>query len=179
MQAYVFPKQFSSDEVVTTKEGRTVTMKTYVDNGKIRTETSMNGMVMTSIVRTDQQKMYSVLASQKMVMVLPLDPEKIKQMLPPGSGGDAQVEKVGSEPVDSIATDKYKITNSDGKVLFLWVDAARQCPVKMASQDGAFTMTWKNFQTGPQDAALFEPPADYRMINMPQPAVAPPPGGGG
>jgi hypothetical protein len=167
--AYVFPKQFSSDEVVTTKEGRTITMKTYVDNGKIRTETSVNGMAMTSIVRTDQQKMYSVLASQKMVMVVPLDPEKVKQMLPPGSGGDAKVEKVDSEPLDGVATDKYKITNNNGKVLFLWVDAARQSPIKLASEDGTFTIAWKNFQSGPQDAALFEPPADYRIVNMMQP----------
>ncbi len=37
----------------------------------------------------------------------------------------------------------------------------------MAAEDGKFTIVWKNFQSGPQDPALFEPPADYQKIAMP------------
>jgi hypothetical protein len=29
------------------------------------------------------------------------------------------------------------------------------------------TILWKNYKAGPQDAALFEPPADYKVMTMP------------
>ena len=176
--AYAYPKQFSADQVITTKDGATLTSKMYMDNGKMRSEMNQDGMQIVSIVRPDQQKMYSVLASQKMVMVMPLDPEKIKRVMPPGSGGDGKIETVGPDTVDGVAVTKYKMTTGDGKVLFLWVDTARQFPVKMASEDGSFTMLWKNFQAGPQDAALFEPPSGYQVVNLPASINVPPPGGG-
>jgi hypothetical protein len=176
--AYTFPKQFSADEIATTKDGATITMKTFMDSGKIRTEINSNGMQMVSILRPDQQKMYSVMTAQKMVMVMPLDAAKLKQMLPPGSGGDAKMETVGPDTVDGLAAIKYKITSDSGKVVFLWVGVASQFPVQAAADDGSFTLVYKNFQTGPQDAALFEPPSGYQVMNMPSSPGAPPPAGG-
>jgi outer membrane lipoprotein-sorting protein len=179
--AYAFPKQYSADEVMTTKDGTSRTIKTYMDNGKVRTEISANGTQIVAIVRPDQQKMYSVMAAQKMIMVVPLDAEKLKQMAPPGAGGDAKVETVGPDPVDGVAATKYKVTNDNGKVVYFWVDAAKQVPIKLISDDGTFTITWTNFQTGPQDASLFEPPTGYQVINMPAApgASGAPPAGGG
>ncbi|MCE0499360.1 MAG: DUF4412 domain-containing protein [Methylacidiphilales bacterium] len=176
--AYVYPKQFSADEVMTTKDGGTMTMKTYMDNGKVRNEVNTNGMQIVSIVRPDQQKMYQVMVAQKMVMVVPLDPVKIKRMTPPGSDGDGKFETVGPDTVDGVAATKYKMTSRDGKVIFLWVGVTSQFPIKLTSDDGSFTLAWKNFQAGPQDAALFEPPSDYQVINMPTAPGAPPPGNG-
>ena len=155
-----------------------LTVKIYMDNGKLRNEVTANGMQMVSIVRPDQQKMYSVMTAQKMVMVMPLDPEKIKRVMPLGSGGDGKIETVGPDTVDGVAATKYKMTTGEGKVNFLWVDAARRFPVKIASEDGSFTILWKNFQVGPQDAALFEPPSGYQVMNMPAMPGVPPPGGG-
>jgi hypothetical protein len=173
--AYVYPKQFSADEVLTTKDGGTMTLKTYMDNGKIRNEVNANGTQMVSIIRPDQQKMYQAMVAQKMMMVVPLDSAKLKQILPPGSGGDEKVVTVGPDTVEGVAAIKYKMTPRDGKVVFLWVDAARQVPLKLATEDGTVTILWKNFQVGPQDAALFEPPSGYQVMNMP---TAPPPGSG-
>jgi hypothetical protein len=33
--------------------------------------------------------------------------------------------------------------------------------------DGSLTVKWKNFVAGPQDAALFDPPAGYQIVDMP------------
>jgi outer membrane lipoprotein-sorting protein len=175
--AYTFPKQYSADVVVTTGQGQTMTMKTYRDTDKIRTEMSANGMQVVSIIRPDQQKMYSVMVAQKMVMVMPFDPAKAKQMMTPGSGSDVKVELVGPEAAEGVAATKYKITNKDGKVIFVWVDPATSVPVKIAADDGSFTEVFKNFQAGPQDASLFEPPAGYQVMNMPS-APSMPPGAG-
>jgi hypothetical protein len=162
--------QYSADQVVTTARG-TMTNKVYVDNGKIRTEMNANGMQIVSIVRPDQNKVYSVMVTSKMVMVMPYDPSKVSGQ--PTTAG-SKFETVGPDTADGVACIKYKATASDGKVSFYWADASTKLPVKMASEDGAYTIEWKNYQTGPQDAALFEPPAGFQVMNMPG---APPPAG--
>src|SRR5580658_9837886 len=121
----------------------------------------------------DQQKVSTVLPSQKKVTVRQLfTPEVIVDknqlaMVSLNFGKNAKVEKIDSESLDGVATDKYKLTLSDGKapggVGILWIDAPKQSPIKFASEDGALTVEWKSFQPGPQDAALFEPPAGYRI----------------
>jgi hypothetical protein len=172
---YVFPKQFSSDETVTTKDGNVINIKAYMDNGKVRSEVNRSGMQIISIIRPDEQKMFTVLEAQKMVMASALDPAKLKQYLPPGSGGDAKMETVGPDTIDGTPATKYKITSDNGKVVYLWVGTASQFPLKLTPDDGGFTLVWKNFQAGPQDPSLFEPPAGYQVINAP--AGMPAPGG--
>ncbi len=160
-------KQYSADEVITTKDGTSVTVKAYMDNGKMRNEMNTHGMNVVSIIRPDEKKMYSVMPAQKMVMEMPLDPEKMKAKMPSTSGDDGKFELVGPDMVDGAACTKYKMTSKDNKVFFWWVKDATKAPVKMTSDDGSFTIVWKNYKAGPQDAALFEPPAGYQVMNMP------------
>jgi len=171
-------KQYSADMLMTSGEGKTITSKFYTDSGKIRTEINTGGMQVVSIIRPDQQKMYSVMVAQKMVMEMPYDPEKMKKQVAAASGPEGKFELVGPDPVDGVACTKYKVTGPDGKVVFYWINAAQKTPVKMAAEDGTFNIVWKNYQVGPQDAALFEPPADYQKIAMPSLPSAPatPPG---
>lgn len=161
-------KQFSADMVITTDKGQNITQKIYNDSGKVRTEMSMQGMQMVSIVRPDQQKVYSVMVAQKMVMVMPYDPEKYKKMMVASSGPQGKFELVGPDTVEGVVCTKYKVTSDkDNKVFFMWVDAATKVPVKMMAEDNSVTILWKNYKTGPQDPALFEPPADYKVMSMP------------
>ena len=160
-------KPFSADMVITTDKGQNITQKIYNDSGKVRTEMSMQGMQMVSIVRPDQQKVYSVMVAQKMVMVMPYDPEKYKKMMVASSGPQGKFELVGPDTVEGVVCTKYKVTSDkDNKVFFFWTDSGK-APVKMAAEDGSVTILWKNYQAGPQDPALFEPPADYQIMQMP------------
>ncbi|HUB67309.1 MAG TPA: hypothetical protein VL981_07490 [Candidatus Methylacidiphilales bacterium] len=181
--AYIFPKQFSADEIVTTKRPNDIeTRKTYVDKDKIRWDVGDQAAL---IFRMDQQKLYIMLPSQKKVTVRPLTSPGMKMSeneLAVSSlnfGDNTKVEEIGSEPLDGVATDRYKLTLSDGKapggVGTLWINAAKQSPIKFTSDDGALTIEWKNFQPGSQDAALFEPPADYQVINVPDDLYKPKP----
>jgi hypothetical protein len=160
-------KQFSADEVMTMKDGMSVASKVYTDNGKVRTEINQSGMQMISIIRPDQKKMYTVMPAQKMVMTMALDPAKMNN-IPSTSFDDFKFESIGPDLVDGAACTKYKMTAAKGgKVFFWWVNVATKAPVKMASEDGTFTVSLKNYKVGPQDAALFEPPADYQVMAMP------------
>ena len=103
-----------------------------MDNGKVRNEMNTHGMDVVLIIRPDEKKMYSVMLAQKMVMEMPLDPEKMKAKLPPTSGDDGKFELVGPDTVDGAACTKYKVTSSkDNKVFFWWVNDATKAPVKM------------------------------------------------
>jgi hypothetical protein len=162
-------KQYSSDEVLTPKVGTPLTMKEYTDNGKVRTEMSMHGMQVIAIIRPDQLKAYSVLPAQKMVMVNPYDPTKVKIASHPTPGVDAKFEVVGPDTLDGVACTKYKVTSlKENKVFFWWVNNATNAPVKMMAEDGSFSLAWSNYKAGPQDPALFEPPAGYQVMNAPQ-----------
>jgi hypothetical protein len=169
-------KQFSAEQTVTAGS-TTMTSKVFSDNGKMRTEMTTGGMQMISIVRPDLQKVYSVMVSQKMVMEMPYDPGKYSQQIA-NSGADGKFESVGSDTVDGVACTKYKITSKDNKVSYMWVDAAKKTPVKLAAEDNSYTVLWKNYKAGPQDASLFEPPADYQVMKMPG-APGGAPGGSG
>lgn len=159
---------FSADVEITTKKGPTSQQHICCDNGKIRSEMTAHGMAITSIVRPDQQKIYAILASQKMVMEIPYNRESFKDEMALMNDGHLKFELVSSDTVDGIACNKYRVTPDSGtKTYLFWLDAARKAPLKMAAEDGTFSLVWKSYQAGPQDAALFEVPAGYSIMNMP------------
>jgi len=163
---FIFPKQYSADMVIATKDGIAVTSKFATDSGKIRAEMEMRGMTVVSIVRPDLQKVYRLMVDRKLVMEMPYDPEQFKKV-PLTAGTDEKFAVIGPDTVDGVPCTKYQTTSAEGKVAFLWVDVAKQVPVKMAAEDGSYSVQWKNYKAGPQDAALFEPPADYQKMGIP------------
>lgn len=170
-----FDKAYSADQIITTRDGMTVNSKLYCDNGRVRTEMNTSGMNIVAIILPDQQKVYTIMEAQKMVMVMPYDPAKYKKMMIGTPGFDGKFEAAGSETVEGVACNKYKVT-TDGKVYDMWINPATRQPVKLAAEDGAFTLVWKNYVAGPQDPALFQVPAGYQTMNMP--AMPGMPGGG-
>jgi len=165
---FAMDKQYSADLLITTGQGETITQKVYSDNGKIRTEMTMQNMQMVMIIRPDQQKIYQVMVGQKMVMEMPYDPNKFKKQMVAASGPQGKFEVVGSETFGGVACTKYKVTSSkDKNVFFFWIDASTKVPVKMTAEDKSVTILWKNYKVGPQDDSLFEVPADYQVMAMP------------
>jgi hypothetical protein len=172
---FVLDKAYSAEQLVTTRDGHEITSKIYVDDGRIRSEMTMQGMDIIAIVLPAQQKVYSIMPAQNMVMVMPYDPAKYGKYMIGTPGFEGKFDPVGPDTVDGVACNKYKVTTHD-KTYFLWVDAAKKQPVKMAAEDGSFTSSWKNYQAGPQPATLFDIPTGYQVMDMP--AMPNMPGGG-
>jgi hypothetical protein len=162
----IFDKSFRAEQQVTMRDGTSMATKVFFDNGKIRVEMAPHGMNVTALVLPDAGKVYSILDAQKMVMVMPYDAAKYKMFLVGTPSFDGKIEQVGTETINGIFCNKYKVTAAN-KIYDFWIDAAKKQPVKIAAEDGAFTATWKNYQAGPQDPALFVVPADYQMVVMP------------
>ncbi len=161
-------KEYSADLSIVTKDGQTIESKTYVSGDKMRGSVSMGGMQMETIVRKDKQKIYQVMDAQKMVMEMDYDPAKFMQGRTAAAFGPmGKFELVGPDTVDGVVCTKYKVTSDKGESYFFWLDVAHKAPVEMAAVNGSFTVKWKNYKVGPQDPALFEVPADYQVMAMP------------
>jgi hypothetical protein len=83
---------------------------------------------------------------------------------------DVEITEVGGDTVEGIAATKYKMIMKDGSAGgFLWLTSEGiTVKMDMLSKDGhdknRTTVTLKNLVIGPQDAALFDPPADYKAM---------------
>ena len=165
---FAMDKEYSADVAITTKDSTTLQGRTFVSGDKLRSEMTMDGMAMVTIIRKDEKKIYQVMTAQKMVMAMPYDPDKFKGRMTSSFGPEGKFDLVGPETVDGVATTKYKVTSDKTKqVVYFWLDVANKVPVKMTTEDGAFSIEWKNYSVGPQDAALFEPPSNYQVMPMP------------
>ena len=163
---FVFAKQYSANVATTTKSGNTLESKMYVDGGKLRSDAIVNGISMIVIFRPDLQKIYGLQVDRKAVTETPMEPGKYKKMMGP-FGPEMKFEWVGSEAIVGVPCIKYKGTLGEGKVCFLWVDGAKQIPVKLAAEDGSYTVRWESYKPGPQDASLFEVPSGYEITTSP------------
>jgi negative regulator of sigma E activity len=165
---FAMEKHYSADLAITTKDGRAIQSKTYVDGDKMRSDVTMNGMAMAIIVRKDIQKIYQLMESQKMVMESDYNPDKFPGRTAASFGPEGTFALVGPDTVDGVACTKYTVTSDKTRqVFYFWLDTARKVPVQMAAVDGSLTVKWKNFTVGPQDASLFEVPAGYQVMTMP------------
>jgi len=163
-----FSKQFSADMIITGEGGHVIKQKIFTDNGKTRMVMDAGSGPMIMIVLPDQQKIYTVMESQKMIMVMPYDSQKMDQQMALMTGLDRKYENLGPEDVEGVACIKYRFVSEEKKAYDLWVDAARKTPVKMAAEDHSFSMLFKNYQVGPQDVTLFTvPTTGYQTMTMP------------
>lgn len=159
---FVFPKQYRLEMTSTMKGHPPLTSEIFEDNGKRRTEVDLNGR-RVFIVRPDLGKVYQIIVDRKIVLQRPFNLSNSQLGM---TGPSAKLEPLDTEDLDGVPCTKYRVTTS-GRIWFLWVDTAKQAPVKSASENGVATNAYKNYQEGPQDPALFELPADYQVMPMP------------
>ena len=128
---FAMDKPCSADLTITMKQGMTIHTKAYLDGDKMRSDMKMNGMDMTSIIRKDERKIYQVMVSQKMVLVMDYDPDKLKgySVVDSAFGPEGKFELVGPDTVDGVACTKYKVTSDKSKQIFyFWLDVAASVP---------------------------------------------------
>ncbi len=166
---FAMDKQYSAELMVMMKDGTTFRGKSFIDGDKLRSNMTVNGMDTVIIIRKDLLKIWMVLDAQKLVMEAPYDPAKFKGQAAASFGPEGKFEVIGPESMDGIPCTKYKVTSLDGKnVVFFWLDLQHKVPVRMEAEDHAYILKWRDYQTGPQDSALFELPANYQVMDMPE-----------
>jgi hypothetical protein len=172
-----WPDQFSADQVMTTPRGSKAE-KIFVDGGKSRSEARNNegGLITIGIVRYDQNKVYGVDPSRKRCTEMAINSPTISTK---AAMTESHWELMGSEVVNGVKSDKYKVTNEmPGRAssALVWFSQVTKVPVRMFLLEGNFTCDWSNLKKGPQDPKLFEPPEDYKKLILPssKPVAQPP-----
>ena len=144
--------------------------KTYVKGNKVRNEVQAAGLASIHILRPDKNLMWIVMPQQKAYMEMPITPEAQQKMLALTDNQKAAMKKVGTETVNGYTCDKYETTMShQGKSMkvFSWVATDLGMPIKIVSEDGSFSMEYKDIKPGQVADSLFEVPQDYQKMKMP------------
>jgi hypothetical protein len=156
---------FSADMVSTVRGGGSFAGKTFVSGDKSRMEAA--GAI--TITRIDKGVTWMIVPEQNMFIEQPIDVSKVAgttDKIP----GELERSLLGREAVGKISADKYRVayTENGRKVAVLqWIDPASGIPVKTASEDGGWSVEYKNLVVGAQPDSLFEVPQQYSKMAMP------------
>lgn len=161
---YELPKEYSVDLVVSSG-GVESKIKTFTSGKMARSEMNAMGMNQVSIVK--DQKVYVLMPNKKyMEMKVPDRTMNNLQSI----SDEAKWEKLGEEEIDGTPVIKWKVIaqlNPQQKAeTTFWTDKKTGYPRR--SQVDAAVVNWENFKPGPQEPSLFEVPADYTKLEMPQ-----------
>jgi hypothetical protein len=164
-----FAIEFSADTITTVKDGPTMTGKIYFKPDRFKMDMKTHED-MSMIARVDKKVMWSIMEKQKTYMEMPLD-LKNKPKVDEKFEGEIERKEVGRETIDGHPTKKYLITfqvNDKKSQVFQWLATDIKFPVKTASIDGSWAQEFKNIKIGSQPDSLFEVPAGYQKMQMPQ-----------
>jgi hypothetical protein len=164
-----FATEFSADTITKFQDQGEMHGKMFFKPDKFRMEMKMHGdMIM--ITRIDKKVAWNVMPSEKMYMEMPIDLSK-KPRVEEKFEGEIERKQVGTETIDGHPTKKYLITykvdNKQDQV-YQWMATDINFPVKTAAVDGSWIQEFKNIKMGSQPDSLFEVPAGYQKIQMPQ-----------
>ena len=164
-----FAIEFSADTVTTVKDGPAMAGKIYFKPDRFKMDMKTHED-MSMIARVDKKIMWNIMAKQKIYMEMPLD-LKNRPKVDEKFEGEIDRKEVGSETIDGHPTKKYLITfqvNDKKSQVFQWLATDIQFPVKTAAIDGSWAQEFRNIKIGPQPDSLFELPAGYEKLEMPQ-----------
>ena len=155
-------QEFSADMVSRTGK-ETTNAKIYVAKDKVRMEMPESVM----IIRRDKNVTWMLMPTDKMYMENPVDMSSAPKVARDFEGETERVA-MGTDTVDGAPAEKFKVTYIEkGKSVSVYQWLRGQFPVKVEALDGTWGTEYKNLETGPQPADLFEPPADYEKFSMP------------
>ncbi len=149
----------------------------YFSAGKERRESRMMGRTSVSIRRPQENLFWVLMPERRMYLESSgADIDKQKDPSDPMLDGDFQLEKIGTEKLNGVATDKYRFSSVDKRGNqtsgYIWL-TRENIPLKMegsTSQQGRssrFASELSNLELASQPAELFEIPAGYQKLQTP------------
>lgn len=156
--------EFSADVVSRAREG-SFNGRIFVANDKVRME--MAGL--TTITRLDKNVAWVIMPQENMYMEQPLDQRTIaaaREKMP----GEIERKFISNEMIGGKPSKKYLVIyelKDRRDEIYQWLDQATQIPLKTAAVDGSWSMEYKNLSIEPQAESLFEIPARYKKMSIP------------
>ena len=122
------------------------------------------GYAAIEIIRLDQSEAWYLLAQQKELLVVPLDPDDVLPLRPslPGERGRTLV---GDATSSGRAAQLYEVeTDHDGRIerWYEWLDAEAGIVLKLISRDRDWSFEYERIRWSPQPDEYFIEPPGYR-----------------
>jgi hypothetical protein len=159
-----------SATMITKAGGKEIPGKVYVKGDEMRNEIQAGGQSIINILRPDKKVVWIIMPQQKAYMEMPISQETQQKMMTLTEKQKAKMKKVGTETIDGYACDKYETTmDQQGKSrkVYTWIAIDLGVPIKIVSEDGSFSMEYKDIKPGKQADSLFEAPQGYQKMKMP------------
>jgi hypothetical protein len=153
-----------SARVTSSANDQTVSGKIYMSGTKVRMETDQG----TMIFRPDKSVVWMLMPDNKyMEMAL----TKENQPAPVTALSDLPDKKfLSKDKLGQQLADKYSITQKTetGPIeMLVWFIPGMDLPIRTADPQGKWYMEYSDIQTSSQPDSLFELPANYQKIAMP------------
>lgn len=161
--------EFSADTISTFKGEQQVKGKMYYKPDRFRMDMKVHEEMIV-ITRIDKKVVWNIMTEEKMYMEMPFD-LKNKPKVEDKFAGEIDRKEVGRETIDGHPTIKYLITYKvDNKKdqVYQWMATDINFPVKTSAVDGSWTQEFRNVKIAAQPDSLFEVPAGYQKMQMPQ-----------
>ena len=169
---------FSADMKTTGHQGEDMTGKFFFSGADHKTRMDMNAHGQNVSVISDagdktNPKSTMIMHDRKMYMEMSGSGGMMRQRTPRvqvydpnnpcASEEGTTCKKVGVETVNGYKCDKWEFSGKSTQTV--WIAQDLHFPIKTQHADGS-TVEFSNIKTGPQDAALFQPPAGYQKFDM-------------
>ncbi|RMF11990.1 MAG: DUF4412 domain-containing protein [Alphaproteobacteria bacterium] len=154
---------YSADMTITAGKEKG-TARIYHSGEADRRDMEMAGQKMTMISNADQFLMIVPGTGMALRMAVPRDP--VSQVYERAES--ARFEAVGKEVVAGEATTKYRINEPEAQGHVWLTDDGIVMRARMTSDHGDVAIDVTSLKRGPQDPALFQPPAGLMIMDMEQ-----------
>ncbi|MDD5626058.1 MAG: DUF4412 domain-containing protein [Patescibacteria group bacterium] len=157
------------DLIMTTQGAPSTTSKVWLKKNKMRTEATMGGQTIISLMDTEAQTIYTYMPAQNMAMKsdfsggAPLSPtSNIEEYKP---------KTIGTETIDGKICSIVEY-NAQGENTKSWIWKEKGLPIKieMTAPEGKTTMEYKNIEFVDIPDNMFELPAGVKITEMPKSA---------
>jgi outer membrane lipoprotein-sorting protein len=167
--------EFSAD-MVQTMGSRSSTGKVYVKGDKIRNETTQGPQKATVIVRMDKRVVWMLHPEQKAYMEMQAGKQQPRPLNDPKWQTEMKklgtLTRAGQETVNGYPCDKYVLVYRDKTMgtQYQWISKKLKFPIKIETKGSRFSMVmeYKNIKERRLADSLFEVPAGYKKMSMPQ-----------
>ena len=157
---------FCADMETKAKSGQVMVIgKMCVKGKKSRHEMSQGGRTMIMINRPDKHIAWSLMPQSKQYMEVPISEEEMESQ-PESWNRDLKKKGkfLGKESVNGVECNKYEMTQDSEKVTY-WISRKDDIPIRILSDE--MEVNYKNIRTGNISDSLFEIPAGYHKLNIP------------
>lgn len=165
-------KPFTADMTMTGRMG-SQQGKVYAGENAYRTEMTMRqGMSMATIIRYDKKVVWMLMPGNR-YMEMPIGQRSGMTGAVRDKNAKIESQDLGPEKVGAYDCEKYRVhtvtATYDGTGL-VWVGKSGDTegfPIKIEDEKSGTTIEYSNIKTGEPDASVFELPAGYQKMEMP------------